>query len=187
MGRIFHGKIFGDPYRPAKRLSSIDLDPKLKTGDLVHRWDHYFEWDHSCIPGRELEKLRWTGDEVCDRVVEFLGMGKGDMVDMLEDYMNLHPREKWATCIEEFWSLVETEPPSGIDISYGKFTPDFNASSPSGTLSRGQEVFWRYISPILTSLLHLSLVGTFRFVFPPNRQADSRLLESPRFSYIRRI
>jgi len=187
MGRILHGEISGDPYRAAKRLSCIDVDPEPEAGDLVHRWDHYFEWDHACIPGRELEKLRWTGDDVCDRVVEFLGMGKGDMIAKLEDYMNQHPRDKWGSCIEEFWSLVERVPPSGVDMSYGKFTPEFNATSPAGTLSRGQEVFWRYISPILTSLLHFSLVGTFRFVFQPNKQADSRLLELSKFCCIRHI
>jgi hypothetical protein len=160
MVRIFHGEISGDPYRAAKSISSTDLDPKVANGDLVCKWDHYFEWDDACVPPRELEKLRWTGDDVCDRVVEFLGMGKGDLLAKLEEYMAAWPREKWDSRVEEFWRTIETAPPSGVDVSDGKFVPQFNATSPVGTLSRGQEVFWRYISPISTSLLHFSLVGT---------------------------
>jgi hypothetical protein len=175
MVRIFHGQISGNPYRPAKSISSAGLDPKVENGDLVRKWDHYFEWDEACVPARELEKLRWTGDDVCDRVVEFLGMGKGDLLAKLEEYMDSTPREKWDSRVEEFWSLVETVPPRGVDVSDGKFIPQFNPTSPVGTLSRGQEVFWRYISPISTSLLHFSLVGTPRLTI----RANSRRLLSP--------
>jgi hypothetical protein len=88
MGRIFQGQISGDAYRPAKSMPSADLNPKVRNGDLIRFWDHYFEWDYACIPAWELEKLRRIGDDVCDRVVEFLGMGSGDMLTKLEDYMN---------------------------------------------------------------------------------------------------
>ena len=159
MSRIFHGKITGDRTRPAKPISSFDLDPDVKEGDLVVRWDHYFVWDEACIPGRELEKLRWTGDELSDKVVEFLGMGKGDMLQKLEEYMASTRREKWEECVERFWSSVEKQPPTGVDSSNGQFLPNFDKPSSSRTLARGQEVFWKYISPILTSLLHFSLVG----------------------------
>jgi hypothetical protein len=159
MARIFHGEITGDRNRPAKPITSFDLDPDVKEGDLVSRWDHYFVWDEACIPGRELESLRWTGDDLCDKVVEFLGMGRGDMLGKLEDYMESTPREKWDECVEKFWSSVEIQPPLGVDTSKAVFIPNFDTASPSRTLARGQEVFWKYISPILTSLLHFSLVG----------------------------
>src|SRR5271155_4035563 len=120
MDRIFHGKITGDPYRPAKPITSFDLDPDVEIGDLVSRWDHYFIWDEKCIPGRELEKLRWTGDDLCDSVVEFLGMGNGDMLVKLEEYMNSTSREKWEDCVERFWAGVEGIPPAGVDASNGK-------------------------------------------------------------------
>jgi hypothetical protein len=159
MGRIFHGQISGDAYRPAKSISSADLNPKVRNGDLIQICDHYFEWDYACIPARELEKLRRIGDDVCDCVVEFLGMGSGDMLTKLEDYMDSKQRENWDPRVEEFWRLMEKVPPSGVDVSDGKFIPQFNFTSPVGTLSRGQEVFWRHVFPILTSLLHFSLVG----------------------------
>jgi len=158
-GRIFHGDITGDPWRPAKPITSYDLDPDVKEGDLVSRWNHYFIWDSACSKGKELENLRWTGDDRCDDVVQFLGMGRGDMLAKLEDYMMNNPRENWDPCIERFWQTVERRPPSGIDSSKGMFCPNFEYASQSRTLSRGQEVFWKYISPILTSLLHFSLVG----------------------------
>jgi hypothetical protein len=187
MGRIFHGAFSGDRHRLAKSISSTDLDPKIQNGELVRKWDHYFEWDDVCVPGRELEKLRWIGDDVCDRVVEFLGMGKGDMLVKLEDYMNSRPREKWDSCIEEFWSLVERVPPDGVDTSNGKYKPQFSTTSPVRTLSRGQEVFWRYNSPIRTSLLHSSLVGIHRLHAQINEQLVFQPLESWKFSYIPRI
>ena len=101
MSRIFHGKITGDPYRPAKSITSFDLDPAVNVGELVSRWNHYFVWDEACIPGKELEKLRLTGDDLCDEVVKFLGMGGGDMLVKLEAYMSSTPREKWEKCVRE--------------------------------------------------------------------------------------
>ena len=159
MGRIFHGDITGDPYRPAKVITSFDLDPDIHIGDLVARWNHYFIWDEACVPGKELEKLRSTGDDICDDVVEFLGMGKGDMLVKLEEYMESTPREKWRECVERFWTSVDRPPPSEVDTSDGQYRPNFETVSRYRSLSRGQEVFWKYISPILTSLLHFSLVG----------------------------
>jgi hypothetical protein len=163
MVRIFHGEITGDPYRPAKPITSLDLDPDIREGELASRWDHYFIWDEACIPGKELEKLRLTGDELCDDVVRFLGMGRGDMLVKLEEYMASTPREMWEGCVERFWKSVEDRPPSGVDTSHGIFRPDFEMGSRGACLSRGQEVFWKYISPILTSLLHFSLVGRSAF------------------------
>jgi len=159
MSRIFHGEVTGDPYRPAKAITSYDFDPDVQVGDLCSRWDHYFVWDEACIPGKELEKLRWTGDDLCDEVVKFLGMGKGDMLVKLEEYMSTTPRDEWDVCVRRFWESVERQPPNGVDTSKGTFRPNFECQSKSRTLSRGQEVFWKYISPILTSLLHFSLVG----------------------------
>lgn len=159
MGRIFHGEITGDPNRPAKRLTSCDVDPDVEVGDLVAQWDHYFIWDEACIKGKDLEKLRSEGDEICDDVVKFLGMGKGDMLAKLEGYISSTPRKNWRPCIAKFWESVNTEPPPGANSANGRLRPNFDSTSDSGTLSRGQEVFWRYISPILTSLLHFSLVG----------------------------
>jgi hypothetical protein len=161
MGRIFHGKITGDPYRPAKILTSHDLDPDVAVGDLVSRWDHYFIWDEACVKGKDLQKLRSEGDNICDEVVKFLGMGKGDMLAKLEHYMSSTPREGWNPCVEKFWTHVNSQPPHGITSSNGRLKPHFGFASEAGTLARGQEVFWRYISPILTSLLHFSLVGKF--------------------------
>jgi hypothetical protein len=164
MVRIFHGKITGDPYRPAKPITSFDLEPDIQIGELAARWDHYFIWDEACIPGKDLEKLRLTGDDLCDEVVRFLGMGRGDMLGKLEEYMTSTPREKWDGCVERFWKSVEGQPPIGVDTSQGCFRPDFERSSQGPCLARGQEVFWKYISPILTSLLHFSLVGISLFV-----------------------
>lgn len=159
MGRIFHGEITGDPYRAAKLITSFDLEPDVQVGELVARWDHHFIWDEACIPGKELEKLRSTGDEDCDAVVNFLGMGKGDMLAKLERYMSSTPRKDWEGCVERFWRSIEEQPPSGANSSNGGFRPSFGTTSEPRSLERGQEVFWRYISPILTSLLHFSLVG----------------------------
>jgi hypothetical protein len=159
MGRIFHGDIIGDAYRPAKSITSFDTDPDVKVGELVSRWDHYFIWDEACIPGKELETLRATGDDLCDNVVKFLGMGKGDMLVKLEDYMASTPQGEREECVERFWSSITIRPPAGVDTSDGRFTPNFESPSKTRSLSRGQEVFWKYISPILTSLLHFSLVG----------------------------
>ena len=159
MGRIFHGEITGDRYRAAKSITSYDLDPDVHVGDLVARWDHYFIWDDACIPGKELERLRWTGDDLCDEVVKFLGMGTGDMLLKLEEYMAAMPREKWDISVRRFWESLEGRPPNEVDTSEGQFTPNFDGRSKPRTLSRGQEVFWKYVSPILTSLLHFSLVG----------------------------
>jgi hypothetical protein len=164
MSRIFHGEITGDPYRPAKSISSFDLDPDVNVGDLVARWNHYFIWDEDCIPGKELEKLRSTGDDICDDVVQFLGMPKGDMLVRLERYMSSTQREKWDQCVERFWTSIE-ELPTGVDTSSGRFRPNFDIASKNGSLSRGQEAFWKYVSPILTSLLHFSLVG--EHLLPP--------------------
>src|SRR5277367_3561258 len=114
MSRIFHGEITGDPYRPAKSITSYDLDPDVQVGDLCARWDHYYTWDEACIPGKELEKLRWTGDDLCDEVVKFLGMGKGDILVKLEGYMSRTPREEWDVCVRRFWESVEGPPQNGI-------------------------------------------------------------------------
>jgi hypothetical protein len=160
MVRIFHGDIPGDRNRPAKPISSFDLDPDVDVGDLVSRWDHYFVWDEACIKGKDLEKLRWAGDDICDEVVKFFGMGGGDILVKLEEYMSSTPREKWENCIERFWSSVEGPPPHAVASSLRSFCPDLEHTSRPGSLPRGQEVFWKYISPILTSLLHFSLVGT---------------------------
>jgi hypothetical protein len=165
MARIFHGEITGDPYRPARSITSYDLDPDVQVGDLVARWDHYFIWDEACITGKELEKLRWTGDDLCDDVVKFLGMGRGDMLAKLEEYMSTTPTDKWDVRVRKFWESVDGQPPNGVDTSDGEFRPNFEHQSKCRTLSRGQEVFWKYISPILTSLLHFSLVGILR-LFP---------------------
>ena len=116
-------------------------------------------WDEACIPGKELDKLRSTGDDLCDDVVKFLRMGKGDMLVKLEEYMTSTAREKWEECVERFWMSVDGPPPPRVDTSNGHFRPNFDVTSKTGSLSRGQEVFWKYISPILTSLLHFSLVG----------------------------
>jgi hypothetical protein len=159
MSRIFHGKIIGDPYRPAKSITSFELDPAVNVGELVSRWNHYFVWDEACIPGKELEKLRFTGDDLCDEVVKFLGMGGGDMLVKLEAYMSSTPREKWEKCVLQFWTNIDGPPPPGVDTSNGRYCPNFDIASNSRSLSRGQEVFWKYVSPILTSLLHFSLVG----------------------------
>jgi hypothetical protein len=159
MVRIFHGEITGDPCRFAKPITSFDLDPDVEIGDLVARWDHHFIWDEACIKGKDLEKLRWTGDDICDDVVKFLGMGGGDMLVKLEEYMTSTPREKWDDCVKRFWAGVEGQPPDGVNGSDGTYRPDLEHSSGLRTLARGQEVFWKYISPILTSLLHFSLVG----------------------------
>src|ERR1700731_1050154 len=164
MSRIFHGEITGDPYRPAKSITSYDLDPDVQVGVLCARWDHYFVWDEACIPGKDLEKLRWTGDDLCDEVVKFLGMGKGDMLVKLEEYMSTMPMDEWDVGVRRFWESVERQPPNGVDTSEGKFRPNFEFQSKSRTLSRGQEVFWKYISPILTFLLHFSLVGIPRLL-----------------------
>ena len=157
--RIFHGRISGDPYRHAKTLTSADLDPDVQLGELVTRWNHYFVWDEACVPGKELEKLRWSGDDLSDEVVELLGKGQGDTFLKLEQYMSSTPRDKWEGCIERFWSSVEKDPPRAINSSKGDYCPNFEHPSELRSLSRGQEVFWKYISPILTSLLHFSLVG----------------------------
>jgi hypothetical protein len=162
MGRIFHGEITGDPYRPARSLTSSDLDPDVKVGDLIVRWDHYFIWDEVCVPGKELEKLRWTGDDLCDDVIKYLGMGKEDMLVKLESYIASTPREEWADCVQRFWTSVEGQPPNGVGTSEGQFLPSLDHTSKPRSLVRGQEVFWKYISPILISLLHFSLVGNVR-------------------------
>jgi hypothetical protein len=162
MDRIFHGEITGDPSRPAMLLASPDLDPDVEGGDLISRWGHYFEWDEACIRGKELEELRWTGDDLCDDVIEYLGMEKGEMLTKLEGYMASLPRDQWAECIKRFWSSVEGQPPNGVDASEGQFLPNFDHASKPRSLARGQEVFWKYISPILTSLLHFSLAGNVR-------------------------
>lgn len=159
MVRIFHGDITGDPYRPAKSISSFDLDPDVDVGDLVARWDHHFIWDETCIKGKDLEKLRWTGDDLSDNVVKFLGMRGGDMLGKLENYMASTPRAKWEVCVEQFWASVEGTPPEDVDSSAGRFCPNLEHASKQRSLARGQEVFWKYISPILSSLLHFSLVG----------------------------
>jgi hypothetical protein len=164
MVRIFHGDITGDPYRPAKSLASFDLDPDVDVGDLVARWDHYFIWDEACIKGKDLEKLRWTGDDLADDVVKFLGMGGGDMLGKLENYMASTPRVKWEVCVERFWASVEGTPPEVVDSSAGRFCLDLEHASEQGSLARGQEVFWKYISPILSSLLHFSLIGKYVLV-----------------------
>jgi len=127
MTRIFHGKITGDPSRPAKSITSRDLDPAVRVGDLVSRWNHYFIWDEACIPGKELEKLRWTGDDLCDEVVKFLGMEKGDMLIKLEEYMAATAREEWDDAIRRFWESVEGRPPNGVDACEGQFCPDFRS------------------------------------------------------------
>ena len=163
MSRIFHGEITGDPYRPAKPITSSDLDSDVKEGDLVARWSHYFVWDDACVKGKELEKLRWTGDDLCDDVVRFLEMGRGDLLAKLEDYMGSIPRGEWEPCVERLWASIEGRPPHSVDSSHGIFRPNFERASLSGTLSRGQEVFWKCISPMLTSMLHFSLVGRRRF------------------------
>jgi len=165
MTRIFHGEIQGDPSRPAKSITSRDLDPDVDIGDLVARWDHYFTWDEFCVKGKDLEKLRLVGDDLCDDVVRFLGMGRGDMLAKLEKYTSSTPREEWDPCVERFWASAEGPPRERVDTSHGVYVRNFDRSSPEGTLSRGQEVFWRYISPIMTSLLHFSLVGMVRLVW----------------------
>jgi hypothetical protein len=162
-GRIFHGKITGDPYRPARLLRSHDVNPPVQKGQLVARWNHHFIWDEKCIPGDELQSLRGIGDDVCDEVLTFLGLGRGDMLEKLEGYMTSTPRAEWAACVEKLWSMIETQPPEGVDSSHGLYQPKIDGTSAPCTLVRGQEVFWRYVSPILTSLLHFSLVGTDRF------------------------
>src|SRR5271163_3000588 len=132
MTRIFHGEIQGDPYRTAKSITSRDLDPDVRIGDLVARWDHYFTWDEFCVKGKDLEKLRLVGDDLCDDVVRFLGMGRGDMLAKLEKYMTFTPREKWDPCVERFWSSVEGPPQDGVDTSNGGYVPDFDKVSTAG-------------------------------------------------------
>jgi hypothetical protein len=160
MSRIFHGDISGNPNRPSRPLASHDLDPDVNIGDLVSRWDHYFTWDQYCTKGKDLKHLRQRGDDLCDNVVRFLGLKKGDLLSKVETYMATTPRKDWDSSVELFWSSVEGLP-RGINTSHGKYQPNFETPSPPRTLSRGQEVFWKYISPILTSLLHFSLVGQF--------------------------
>jgi len=165
MNRIFHGTITGDRSRPAKEIGSFNPDLDIKVGDLIGRWDHYFIWDGDCVRGRDLEGLRGIGDETCDRVVTFLGMGKGDMLEKLEGYMSSTRRADWVDCVDEFWRSVETEPADWIFSAHGRFQPSFNSTSDPGTLSQGQQVFWKYVFPILTSLLHFSIAGLSIF-FP---------------------
>jgi ER-bound oxygenase mpaB/B'/Rubber oxygenase, catalytic domain len=159
MSRIFHGRVSGDRFRPARSLTSADLDPDVQVGDLVSRWNHTFEWDDACIKGKELEKLRWTGDDLCDEVVEFLGKGQGDLLAQLENYTSSNPREKWDLRVERFMDSVEKNPPPSIDSTKGHYSPNFEQPSEPLSLSRGQEVFWKYNVGILTSLIHFSLVG----------------------------
>lgn len=160
MSRIFHGEITGDPYRSARSLNSSNLDPDVSVGDLISRWNHYFVWDQACVPGKELEKLRLEGDDLCDDVIRYLGMGSGDMLAKLEGFIASTPQEEWPECVRRFWIEVEGQPPNGVDAFEGQFLPNFDHDSKPRSLARGQEVFWKYISPILTSLLHFSLVGT---------------------------
>ncbi|KAF8527100.1 hypothetical protein JB92DRAFT_2869085 [Gautieria morchelliformis] len=121
----------------------------LRSGDVVERWDHIFEWDSNCLRSSELEGWRSTGDPMCDEALEsmFSSTSSSTGVDLLERLQldaASHPGGPSQALLDD----VSRPPPDDI------------AASPSEILE-AQAFFLQHSVAIMQCLMHFSLAGGF--------------------------
>ncbi|KAL5338636.1 hypothetical protein BJX70DRAFT_408632 [Aspergillus crustosus] len=120
---------------------------QTKKGNRIeyHYWDYSFEWTDQHRPASQLDHWIRTCDTLSDEANEKLDAlpapaddpSKRDRYALLRDNHASDPK------LQELWTQINTVP-EWVDWEQ---------------ISRGQDIFWRYLIPITNALTFVSLLG----------------------------